>query len=214
MGTWRRSHHCVTRQESQRAIPVQVAAELGSSTGVTPATMASLHSIATHESFLKRWSSSMYLKRFRWRARTLGRRLMRMHFFASCSEQHVSQKNLLSSRRDSLEEKFLMQADTDEFCSISTLRSRNRSSREVRLSQHMHRVSLVRTPSKVECIQVFGLYSPFGLPPLEVEPLSSSASPLPFSSDSLTSVPLRSACFCSASSFCFFSRSSADSFKR
>ena len=49
----------------------------------------------------------------------------------SCSEQHVSQKNLLSPRSGSDDEKFRMQAETDEFCSISSERSRNRSSRVV-----------------------------------------------------------------------------------
>ena len=49
----------------------------------------------------------------------------------SCSEQHVSQKNLLSPRSGSDDEKLRMQAETDEFCSISSERSRNRSSRVV-----------------------------------------------------------------------------------
>jgi len=43
---------------------------------------------------------------------------------------------LLSPRSGSDDEKLRMQAETDEFCSISSERSRNRSSRVVSAWQH------------------------------------------------------------------------------
>ncbi len=43
----------------------------------------------------------------------------------------------------------LRQLEMDEFCSMSTDRSRNDSSRVRTASQHMHRVSVARVPSKI-----------------------------------------------------------------
>jgi len=81
-----------------------------------------------------------------------------MHLFASCRLQHASQKNLFSARSASEDENLRMHALTDEFCSISSERSRKHSSRLVTVSHVRQRVSLVRMPSKMEWIHVLGLY--------------------------------------------------------
>jgi hypothetical protein len=60
--------------------------------------------------------------------------------------QHLSQKNLSSAFNVSVELKLRKQLVIELFCSISKLRSRNVSSLAVTVSQHRHRVSLVKMP--------------------------------------------------------------------
>lgn len=60
--------------------------------------------------------------------------------------QHLSQKNLSSAFRVSVELKFLRQLVIELFCSMSRLRSKNVSSLAVTVSQRKHLVSLVRIP--------------------------------------------------------------------
>ena len=96
----------------------------------------------------------------------------------------------------------------DEFCSISSERSRKHSSRVVTASQHRHRVSFTSTPSKIEWIHVFQRYGflaaddppPPSPPPLPPPPLRASADAPP-------------RC-CLARAFCLFSSSSAISFSK
>ena len=92
---------------------------------------------------------------------------MRIAFFASWSDLQRSQKNRLSppsfpsSFRSSSFVKASRHAWTEvpsfdwESCSISIERSRKASSRDVTVSQLQQRVSVVVTPSKIECTHVF-----------------------------------------------------------
>lgn len=68
--------------------------------------------------------------------------------------QHLSQKNLSSAFKVSVELKFLRQLVIELFCSISRLKSRNVSSLAVTVSQHKHRVSFVNIPWKVISITI------------------------------------------------------------
>ena len=67
--------------------------------------------------------------------------------------QHLSQKNLSSAFKVSVEQKFFRQLVIELFCSMSTLRSRNVSSLAVTVSHLKHLVSLVNKPCKV-CMHV------------------------------------------------------------
>ena len=67
--------------------------------------------------------------------------------------QHLSQKNLSSAFKVSVEQKFFRQLVIELFCSMSTLRSRNVSSLAVTVSHLKHLVSLVNIPCKV-CMRV------------------------------------------------------------
>mmetsp|Transcript_26131 Transcript_26131/g.62161 ORF Transcript_26131/g.62161 Transcript_26131/m.62161 type:complete len:210 (+) Transcript_26131:437-1066(+) len=96
----------------------------------------------------------MYLNRFRWSSRTLGSCFIFMHFSASWRQQQLSQKNLSSCPRVSVELKLRKQLVREEFCSMSRLRSRKSSSREVTVSHIMQRVSLTSFPWKISCTQV------------------------------------------------------------
>jgi hypothetical protein len=60
--------------------------------------------------------------------------------------QHLSQKNLSSAFKVSVEQKFFRQLVIELFCSMSTLRSRNVSSLAVTVSHLRHLVSLVNMP--------------------------------------------------------------------
>lgn len=60
--------------------------------------------------------------------------------------QHLSQKNLSSAFKVSVELKFLRQLVIELFCSISKLKSKNVSSLAVTVSHRRHRVSLVSVP--------------------------------------------------------------------
>jgi len=63
--------------------------------------------------------------------------------------QHLSQKNLSSAFRVSVELKLRRQLVIELFCSISRLRSKNVSSRAVIVSHRKHLVSFVNVPCKV-----------------------------------------------------------------
>ena len=67
--------------------------------------------------------------------------------------QHLSQKNLSSAFRVSVEQKFFRQLVIELFCSMSTLRSRNVSSLAVTVSHLKHLVSFVSMPCKV-CVHL------------------------------------------------------------
>mmetsp|Transcript_135072 Transcript_135072/g.234186 ORF Transcript_135072/g.234186 Transcript_135072/m.234186 type:complete len:220 (-) Transcript_135072:494-1153(-) len=108
-----------------------------------------------YDSFLYRSRCSTYLKRFRWMASTRGAFLIRMHFCASCREQHTSQKNLSSWCNNSEAEKLRRQLWSETFCSTSTLKSMNASSRLVTVSHVRHRVSEASTPSNRSCTKDF-----------------------------------------------------------
>ena len=60
--------------------------------------------------------------------------------------QHLSQKNLSSAFKVSVELKFLRQLVSELFCSMSRLRSKNVSSLSVTVSHLRHLVSLVNIP--------------------------------------------------------------------
>lgn len=60
--------------------------------------------------------------------------------------QHLSQKNLSSAFKVSVELKFLRQLVIELFCSISRLKSKNVSSLAVTVSHLRHLVSLVNKP--------------------------------------------------------------------
>lgn len=60
--------------------------------------------------------------------------------------QHLSQKNLSSAFKVSVELKFFRQLVIELFCSISRLRSKKVSSLAVTVSQRKHLVSFVRMP--------------------------------------------------------------------
>lgn len=60
--------------------------------------------------------------------------------------QHLSQKNLSSAFKVSVELKFFRQLVMELFCSISRLKSRNVSSLAVTVSQRKHLVSFVNIP--------------------------------------------------------------------
>lgn len=60
--------------------------------------------------------------------------------------QHLSQKNLSSAFKVSVELKFLRQLVIELFCSMSRLRSKNVSSLSVTVSHLRHLVSLVNIP--------------------------------------------------------------------
>lgn len=94
-------------------------------------------------------TSSWYLNRFRWSARTFGSCLIFILFSASCRPQHASQKNLFLWQSISLALNCRKQAVTLEFCSISMDKSKKDSSREDTFSQVRHRVSLVKLPSNI-----------------------------------------------------------------
>lgn len=64
--------------------------------------------------------------------------------------QHLSQKNLSSAFKVSVELKFFKQLVIELFCSISRLRSRNVSSLAVTVSHRKHLVSFVSIP----CINI------------------------------------------------------------
>jgi len=68
--------------------------------------------------------------------------------------QHLSQKNLSSAFKVSVELKFLRQLVIELFCSMSRLRSKNVSSLSVTVSHLKHLVSLVNIPyiSKIKII--------------------------------------------------------------
>ena len=104
---------------------------------------------------------------------------------ASCSPQQVSQENLFLPSNISLAENCLRQELTDEFCSISSDKSRNASSREVTcqrragsarcvlcpskrlaVSQVKHLISFVIVPSNNDCTNVLPLALFFCTPPL------------------------------------------------
>ena len=65
----------------------------------------------------------------------------------------MSQKNLSSAFRVSVEQKFFRQLVIELFCSMSTLRSRNVSSLAVTVSHLKHLVSFVSMPCKV-CVHL------------------------------------------------------------
>lgn len=62
--------------------------------------------------------------------------------------QHLSQKNLSSAFKVSVELKFLRQLVMELFCSMSRLRSKNVSSLSVTVSHLRHLVSFVNMPYK------------------------------------------------------------------
>lgn len=64
--------------------------------------------------------------------------------------QHLSQKNLSSAFKVSVELKFLRQLVIELFCSMSKLRSKNVSSLSVTVSHLRHLVSLVNIPYRKE----------------------------------------------------------------
>jgi hypothetical protein len=64
--------------------------------------------------------------------------------------QHLSQKNLSSAFKVSVELKFLRQLVSELFCSMSRLRSKNVSSLSVTVSHLRHLVSLVNIPYKTK----------------------------------------------------------------
>lgn len=60
--------------------------------------------------------------------------------------QHLSQKNLSSAFKVSVELKFLRQLVIEVFCSMSRLKSKNVSSLAVTVSHRKHLVSFVNMP--------------------------------------------------------------------
>lgn len=62
--------------------------------------------------------------------------------------QHLSQKNLSSAFKVSVEKKFFRQLVSELFCSMSTLKSKKVSSFAVTVSHIRHLVSLVKVPCK------------------------------------------------------------------
>ena len=74
-------------------------------------------------------------------------------FSASCSEQHLSQLYLFLLHNISEAENCFKQAVTLVFCSMSILKSKKASSREVTVSHVKQRVSEVKMPEKRPCTQ-------------------------------------------------------------
>lgn len=70
----------------------------------------------------------------------------RRQIWYSNNLQHLSQKNLSSAFKVSVELKFFRQLVMELFCSMSTLRSKNVSSLAVTVSHLKHLVSLVSMP--------------------------------------------------------------------
>merc|ERR1711884_43619 len=97
---------------------------------------------------------SMYLKRFKCKAKIVGNFLMRIRLWASCRVLQESHWNLLSLHKVSVLLKFLKQLVMDVFCSTSMLKSKKSSSLLVTVSQFKQRVSLVKMPWKISLIQV------------------------------------------------------------
>ncbi|KAJ0884008.1 hypothetical protein HanPSC8_Chr10g0428461 [Helianthus annuus] len=89
----------------------------------------------------------MYLNRFKCITKMCGGFLIFILFCASCKlGQHLSQKNLSSAFKVSVELKFFKQLVIELFCSISRLKSKNVSSLAVTVSHLKHFVSFVSIP--------------------------------------------------------------------
>ena len=78
----------------------------------------------------------------------------RRQIWYSNNLQHLSQKNLSSAFKVSVELKFFRQLVMELFCSMSTLRSKNVSSLAVTVSHLKHLVSLVSMPC-VGCNKIY-----------------------------------------------------------
>mmetsp|Transcript_23267 Transcript_23267/g.79175 ORF Transcript_23267/g.79175 Transcript_23267/m.79175 type:complete len:209 (-) Transcript_23267:51-677(-) len=116
--------------------------------------LSSLGNTTRCESFLYRPSCSMYLNRLRCRASTGGELLTSMRFCASCRPPHASQWNFSDAPSVSTLLKFRRHALTLLFCSMSRLRSKNASSRDVTVSHHRHLVWFVSFPWNMLCTHV------------------------------------------------------------